>query len=207
MVPHVSRGFARRQRCSCILSFVFRSKINLYRETRYLDNSQQPQKKKSGKRTTLKHTLWVCGTNPSTLERQNAFPHQIGQTRWIQKWLGEHGPRDFSKSRRFGSHQSTCYDSFRTKNDKIAPRTQHIHERPFVEVSQKSIFKIPCHFFGDRCPKLAPRTTQWLQERPWNAPTKGFLWKLANAVGMGLAQNQGQVRMSGNSIRDLRNEV
>ena len=51
------------------------------------------------------------------------------------------------------------------------------HARPFVGVSHKSIFKRPCHFLGDECTKMAPRTIQWLQKRPWNAPTKDLLWQ------------------------------
>ena len=43
-------------------------------------------------------------------------------------------------------------------------------------VSQKSIFKRPCQLLAINAHKMAPRTTQWLQERPWNAPTKGLLW-------------------------------
>ena len=50
-----------------------------------------------------------------------------------------------------------------------------VHARPFVEVSQKSICKRPGHFLAINAHKMAPRTTQWLQERPWNAPTKGLL--------------------------------
>jgi len=50
------------------------------------------------------------------------------------------------------------------------------HARPFVGVSQKSIFKRPCQFLAINAHTMAPRTTQWLQERPWNAPTKGLLW-------------------------------
>ena len=48
------------------------------------------------------------------------------------------------------------------------------HARPFVGVSQKSIFKRPCPFLAINAHKKAPRTIQWLQERPWNAPTKGL---------------------------------
>ena len=43
-------------------------------------------------------------------------------------------------------------------------------------VSQKSIFKRPGQLWAINAHKMAPRTTQWLQERPWNAPTKGLLW-------------------------------
>ena len=50
------------------------------------------------------------------------------------------------------------------------------HARPFVGISQKSIFKRPCQFLAINAHKMAPRTTQWLQERPWNAPTKGLMW-------------------------------
>ena len=50
------------------------------------------------------------------------------------------------------------------------------HARPFVGVSQKSIFQRHCHFLAINAYKMAPITTQWLQERPWNAPTKGLLW-------------------------------
>ena len=45
-------------------------------------------------------------------------------------------------------------------------------------VSQKSIFKRPCQFWAINAHKMAPRTTQRLQERPWSAPTKGLLWIL-----------------------------
>ena len=40
------------------------------------------------------------------------------------------------------------------------------HARPFVGVSQKSIFKRPCQFLAINAHKMAPRTTQWLQELP-----------------------------------------
>ena len=51
-----------------------------------------------------------------------------------------------------------------------------VHARPFVGVSQKSIFKRPCQFLAINALKMAQKMTQWLQERPWNAPTKGLLW-------------------------------
>ena len=44
---------------------------------------------------------------------------------------------------------------------------------------QKSIFKRPCHFFAMNAPKMAPRTTQWFQDRPWETPTKGLAWYTA----------------------------
>ena len=56
--------------------------------------------------------------------------------------------------------------------------TPVVHARPFVGVSHKSIFKRPCQLLAIDAHKMASRTTQWLQERPWNAPTKGLLWNL-----------------------------
>ena len=40
----------------------------------------------------------------------------------------------------------------------------------------KSIFQRPCQFLAINAHKMAPRTNQWLQERTWNAPTKGLAW-------------------------------
>ena len=54
--------------------------------------------------------------------------------------------------------------------------TLAIHARPFVGVFEKSIFKRPCQFLAMNAHKMAPRTTQWLQERRWDAPTKGLAW-------------------------------
>ena len=45
------------------------------------------------------------------------------------------------------------------------------HPRPFVGVSQKSIFKRPCRFLAMNTHKMAPRTSKGLQERAWDAPT------------------------------------
>ena len=45
------------------------------------------------------------------------------------------------------------------------------HPRPFVVVSQKSIFKRPCRFLAMNTRKMAPRTSKGLQERAWDAPT------------------------------------
>jgi hypothetical protein len=50
------------------------------------------------------------------------------------------------------------------------------HARPFVQVSQKSIFKSPCQFLAKDALEMAPRPPQGLQERPWDTPTKGPLW-------------------------------
>ena len=51
-----------------------------------------------------------------------------------------------------------------------------VHPRPFVGVSQKSIFKRPCQVLAINAHKMVPRPPQGLQNRPWNAPTKGLLW-------------------------------
>ena len=40
-----------------------------------------------------------------------------------------------------------------------------------------SLFKRPCQFLAINAHKMAPRTTQWLQERRWDAPTKGLTWR------------------------------
>jgi hypothetical protein len=40
----------------------------------------------------------------------------------------------------------------------------------------KSILKRPCHFLAINAHKMAPKTTQWLQERHCDAPTKGLAW-------------------------------
>ena len=40
----------------------------------------------------------------------------------------------------------------------------------------KSILQGPCQFLAINAHIMAPRTNQWLQERTWNAPTKGLLW-------------------------------
>ena len=45
------------------------------------------------------------------------------------------------------------------------------HPRPFVGVSQKSIFKRPCQVLAINAHKMAPRTSKRLQERAWDAPT------------------------------------
>ena len=40
----------------------------------------------------------------------------------------------------------------------------------------KSIPQRPCHFLAINAHKMAPRTSKGLQERAWDAPTKGLLW-------------------------------
>jgi hypothetical protein len=45
-----------------------------------------------------------------------------------------------------------------------------------VGVSQKSISKRPCRFLAINTHKMDPRTSQGLQERAWDAPSKGLLW-------------------------------
>ena len=59
--------------------------------------------------------------------------------------------------------------------DKGFVATAQVHARPFVGVSQKSFVKRTCQVLALNAHTMAPRTTQWLQERPWNAPTKGRL--------------------------------
>ena len=49
--------------------------------------------------------------------------------------------------------------------------SSRVHPRPFVGVSQKSIFKRPCRFLAMNTHKMAPRTSKGLQERAWDAPT------------------------------------
>ena len=56
------------------------------------------------------------------------------------------------------------------------PRPPRYRPRPFVGVSQKSIFKRPCQVLAINANKMAPRPPQGLQDRPWNAPMKGLLW-------------------------------
>ena len=53
---------------------------------------------------------------------------------------------------------------------------RRVHARPFVGVSQRSIFKRPCQFLMINADKMAPTTTQWLQQRHCDAPTKGLAW-------------------------------
>ena len=59
---------------------------------------------------------------------------------------------------------------------KNVPQAGPTLARSFVGISQKSIFKRPCQVLAMNALKMAARTTQWLQERPWNAPTKDLLW-------------------------------
>ena len=54
-----------------------------------------------------------------------------------------------------------------------------VEERPRKALRggiSKSILQRPCQFLAINAHKIAPKTTQWLQERPWDAPTKGLLW-------------------------------
>ena len=53
--------------------------------------------------------------------------------------------------------------------------SQH-HTRPLVGVFEKSFYKRPCQFWAINAHKMDPRTTQWLQERRWDAPTKSLAW-------------------------------
>ena len=41
----------------------------------------------------------------------------------------------------------------------------------------KSIIQRPCQFLAINAHKMAPRTSKGLQERAWDAPTKGHLWE------------------------------
>ena len=50
------------------------------------------------------------------------------------------------------------------------------HPRLFGGVSQKSISNRPCQFLAINAHKVAPRPHQRLQDRTWDAPTKGLLW-------------------------------
>ena len=92
-------------------------------------------------------------------------------------------PRRSSKSPEilFSRHKSR---PLKARRDRRHP----FHARPFVGVLQKSIFKRPCQFLAINARKMAPRTTQWLQERPWNAPTKGLLWKASSNSSASLAR-------------------
>ena len=49
-------------------------------------------------------------------------------------------------------------------------------------LNQKSIFKTPRQFLAINAHTMAPRTTQWLQERRWNAPTKGLAWGVGGCI-------------------------
>jgi hypothetical protein len=44
-------------------------------------------------------------------------------------------------------------------------------------------FKKPCQVLAINAHKLAPRPPQGLQDRPWNAPTKGLLRRKERAEG------------------------
>ena len=50
------------------------------------------------------------------------------------------------------------------------------HAKPVVGVFKKSIYETPCQFLAIDAHEMAPRTTHWLQERRWDAPTKGLAW-------------------------------
>ena len=52
-----------------------------------------------------------------------------------------------------------------------ALRSAQSHPRPFVGVSQQSIFKRPSQVLAINAHKMAPRTSKRLQERAWDAPT------------------------------------
>jgi len=54
---------------------------------------------------------------------------------------------------------------------RVGPLRTVDHTRPFVGVSQKSIFKRLCQFLAIDALKMAPRTSKGLQERAWDAPT------------------------------------
>ena len=47
----------------------------------------------------------------------------------------------------------------------------------------KSIFQRGCQYLAINAHEMAPRTTQWFQERHWNAPTKGLLWFRVQGAG------------------------
>jgi hypothetical protein len=42
--------------------------------------------------TFLKSTCWLCGTDPSTLERESAWAHQISDPKQTEAELGIHRP-------------------------------------------------------------------------------------------------------------------
>ena len=52
----------------------------------------------------------------------------------------------------------------------------HVPRKALRGGISKSIFQRPCQFLAVNAHKMAPRTNQWLQERTWNAPTKGLAW-------------------------------
>ena len=58
----------------------------------------------------------------------------------------------------------------------LSHATRCNHARPFVGISQKSISKRPCQFLAINAHKMAPRPSQWPQDRTWDTPTKGLLW-------------------------------
>ena len=51
----------------------------------------------------------------------------------------------------------------------------HATQGPSWGYSKVNLLNI-CHFLAINTHKMAPRTTQWFQERPWDAPTKGLAW-------------------------------
>ena len=67
------------------------------------------------------------------------------------------------------------------------------HPRPFVGVSQKSIFNRPCQFLAINAHKMAPRPHQRLQDRTWDTPTWGLLWG-GNGPGSGEPSSNGTGR-------------
>ena len=61
----------------------------------------------------------------------------------------------------------------------------------------KSILQRPCQFLAINAHKMAPTTTRWLQERPWNAPTKGLLWIGFWVSGPGFRVSDSVLRVAG----------
>ena len=68
---------------------------------------------------------------------------------------------------------------------------------------QKSIFKRPCQSLAINAHKMAPRTTQWFQERPWDAPTKGLAWGIKDPLTIDLPSgaNATEFRVQGPGSR------
>ena len=65
------------------------------------------------------------------------------------------------------------FDLFSSKSDVAGT----LHPRKALRGGiPKSILKRPCQFLAINAHKMAPRTTQWLQERHCGAPTKGLAW-------------------------------
>jgi len=98
---------------------------------------------------------------------QESFPAQIRQ---LILYISNH------KGEVDGFVQELTFAKKLDKHSSRSPGGSRVPRKALRGGIQKSIIKRMCQLLAIDAHTIAPRTTQRLQERAWNAPAKGLLW-------------------------------